>query len=73
MPSFIHTPRTARTGLAVGVMAKKIKQKNGDIVYKCEECGLKYPKEKDALGCESWCKEYKVCNLEITDRAIRED
>lgn len=52
-------------------MAKQIRQKDGDIVYKCEECGLKYPKEKDALGCESWCKEYKVCNPEITDRAVK--
>ena len=54
-------------------MTKLVKQKDGAIVYKCEECGLKYIKEKDAEGCESWCREYKVCNLEITDKAIKEE
>ncbi len=54
-------------------MVKKGKQKDGGVVYKCEECGLKYPKEKDALGCESWCREYKACNLAITDKAIKEE
>lgn len=43
----------------------------GKELYQCEECGLKYAEKEWAEKCESWCKKYKSCNLEIIEHAIR--
>lgn len=50
-------------------------RKNSDICkkeqgYKCSECGLKYKEKEWAEKCETWCKKYKSCNLEIIKHAI---
>ncbi len=37
----------------------------------CEECKLKYIEKDWAEKCENWCKEYKSCNLEITNHATK--
>lgn len=39
-------------------------------LYRCPECGLVYQEKKWAEKCESWCKQHKSCNLEITRHAI---
>ena len=49
---------------------KKLQQKNQKL-YFCPECGLKYQKKELAKKCESWCKKYKSCNLEIIQHAIK--
>lgn len=41
-------------------------------VYKCPECGFLYKEKEWAKKCENWCREYKSCNLEITQHAIKE-
>lgn len=38
-------------------------------LYRCPECGLHYRDEQTAEKCRQWCKEYKSCNLEITQYA----
>jgi len=51
-------------------MVKKTTE-NGKTLYVCEECGLKYVKERLAEKCEAWCRENNSCNLEITKHAIK--
>ena len=50
-------------------MVKEI-QKEDKKLYQCEECGFRYEEKEWAEKCESWCKKYKSCNLEITKYAI---
>lgn len=38
--------------------------------YKCPECGLHYTEKEIAVKCESWCREHKSCNLDITKSSI---
>lgn len=38
----------------------------------CEECGLQYENRELAEKCETWCKEHKSCNIEITEHAIKD-
>ena len=38
--------------------------------YVCPECKLHYMEESWAKKCESWCRKYKTCNLEITAHAF---
>jgi len=38
-------------------------------LYECPECKLKYQEKKWAKACETWCREHKSCNLEITAHA----
>lgn len=44
--------------------------KNGQKLFQCEECGLKYAKKETAEKCEAWCREHKSCNLEIIKEAV---
>ena len=37
--------------------------------FKCEECGFHYEDREWAEKCETWCRETKSCNLEITAHA----
>jgi hypothetical protein len=39
-------------------------------LYQCPECGLHYENEEVAKQCETWCKEYKSCNLDITKGSV---
>lgn len=42
--------------------------------YQCEECGFQYADKEWALKCETWCKEQKSGNIEITSHgAPREE
>ena len=52
-------------------MVKKIEQDNKEL-YQCEECGFKYAEREWAEKCEAWDKEYKSCNLEIIEHAVKE-
>lgn len=45
-------------------------QKNGRTYHQCEECKFLYEKKAIAEQCQSWCKEHKSCNLEITKNAV---
>jgi len=38
-------------------------------LYQCEECGFHYESREWAEKCESWCREHKSCNIEITNHA----
>ncbi len=44
-------------------MPERIKIKSK--LYKCEFCGLTYREKKWKDKCETWCKKYRSCNLEI--------
>jgi len=50
-------------------MVKKIKD-NNQILYVCDDCGMKYKDRYWAIKCENWCREHKSCNLEITKHAV---
>jgi len=39
-------------------------------LYQCPECDLHYTDKQTATECETWCKEHKSCNLEITKHAV---
>lgn len=45
-------------------------QKHTEL-FQCPECGLEYKEKEWAEKCETWCKKYKSCNLEITKHAVR--
>ena len=51
-------------------MVKKIKEQKQKHYY-CKKCKLEYKEKKWAEKCESWCKEHKSCNIEITNHAIK--
>ena len=42
-------------------------------LYQCPKCGLEYQEKAWAEKCESWCKEHKSCNLEITKHALKNE
>lgn len=48
----------------------KIKKKDKEVYYVCEECGYLYKEKKWAKKCEAWCKEHQSCNLEILERGV---
>lgn len=50
----------------------KIIQKNNETRYQCEECDLYYREREWAEKCETWCREYQSCNIEIIQYAIQE-
>lgn len=45
-------------------------QKYTPALYQCKECNLHYSDEATAKACETWCKQYKSCNLEITKQSV---
>jgi predicted ATP-dependent serine protease len=44
---------------------------NGETVYVCEKCGLKYRERIWAEKCEEFCTKYNACSIEITKHAIK--
>ncbi|MBI2030697.1 hypothetical protein HYT05_03675 [Candidatus Kaiserbacteria bacterium] len=44
--------------------------KKADEVYTCPACGLSYREAEWARKCETWCRQYKSCNLDIIQHAI---
>ncbi|MBS3096409.1 hypothetical protein J4480_03135 [Candidatus Woesearchaeota archaeon] len=50
-------------------MPKKL-TRNSKAYYICEECGFAYKGKVTARKCESWCRKYKSCNVEITKHAV---
>jgi predicted ATP-dependent serine protease len=48
------------------IKVTKYKQKQ---LYQCGECGLHYADKAWAEKCEAWCREYRSCSVEITERA----
>lgn len=45
-------------------------EKYTPALYQCLECNLHYTSQTTAKDCESWCKEYKSCSLEITKQSV---
>lgn len=41
-------------------------------IYVCEACNFAYKEKELAEKCESWCKKYNSCNIEITKNSIGE-
>ncbi|MBI4085060.1 MAG: glucose-6-phosphate dehydrogenase [Candidatus Liptonbacteria bacterium] len=52
-------------------MVKIIQNKN-QILYQCEECGLKYKSKEIAGKCQAWCSEHKSCNLDLIKYAVED-
>jgi hypothetical protein len=50
-------------------VAKEVKKK-GQTLYLCEECGIAYREKERADKCETYCREYHGCNLEIIEHAV---
>lgn len=48
-------------------------EKEGKVLYQCEECGFSYEEKEWADKCEGWCKEYKSCSMEFTKHAVQSD
>lgn len=40
-------------------------------LYICEECGFKYKEKEWADKCETFCREHKGCNIEITKHSVK--
>ena len=51
-------------------MVRKINKGNKQY-YICEECSFAYIDKDKAKRCENYCKEHKMCSLEITKEAIQ--
>lgn len=51
-------------------MVKEVK-KGKEGHYVCEECNLAYKDKVMAKKCQSFCKKYKSCSIEITKHAIK--
>ncbi len=43
---------------------------NEQNLYQCPECGLHYKDKEIAKKCEAWCKNYKSCNLVISQQSV---
>ena len=50
-------------------VAKIIDADKNKKLYQCPECGFHYTDREFAEKCESWCREHKSCNIEITAHA----
>jgi predicted ATP-dependent serine protease len=50
-------------------VVKEVKKK-GPTLYLCEECGIAYREKEWADKCETYCREYHGCNLEIIEHAM---
>lgn len=50
-------------------MVKEI-EKNGKILYVCEECKFAYEDKSWAEKCQAWCKKTNTCNIMITKHSI---
>lgn len=48
-------------------------QEGEEVLYKCEECGLRYREKSWAEKCQVWCKENNSCNLGIIKFAIENE
>ena len=48
----------------------KIISRHNKQYYQCEECALFYGSKEFAEKCQAWCKEHKICNLDIIKYAI---
>ncbi len=40
------------------------------VLYQCTECGLHYEDSEVARQCETYCKEFHGCSLEITKHSV---
>ena len=47
--------------------------KDKNIYFECEKCGLLYPAKTWALKCEDWCSKNKSCNMEIIKHAVKDE
>lgn len=52
--------------LMMGAMHHTGKKKS----FVCSECDLPYADKEWARKCQSWCKEHKTCNIEITEHSL---
>ncbi len=43
---------------------------NKPELYRCPECGLHYEDQEIANQCETFCKEFNACSLEITKHSL---
>ncbi|NCO17858.1 hypothetical protein COT60_01070 [Candidatus Pacearchaeota archaeon CG09_land_8_20_14_0_10_30_9] len=43
----------------------------GEIVFKCERCGLFYRNKGVAKKCENWCNKNNSCNYLISKVCIK--
>ena len=50
-------------------MVKEV-EKDGKIVYQCEDCGFHYEDRDTAERCEAFCKEKGMCSTDITANSI---
>jgi predicted Zn-ribbon and HTH transcriptional regulator len=49
------------------------KEKEGEKLYECQECGMKYRDKELAEKCRAWCAKHKSCNLDIIKFAVEEE
>ena len=50
-------------------MVKELKKENKKL-YLCEECNMYYSDKSWAEKCETWCKKYKSCNIDIIKKSV---
>lgn len=41
-----------------------------DGLFRCEECGLRYEKRRDAVKCERFCTDHGACNSAIIKKSV---
>ena len=47
-----------------------LEQNDSTSTYMCPECGLHYTDHEVAERCQTWCGQYKSCNLEIAAMSV---
>ena len=64
-------------GTATYILTKKIakpfvceRAADEGRLYKCPVCGFMYREKELAEKCETWCKKYQTCNIEIITHAV---
>lgn len=46
-------------------------KKKKERIYQCAICGFRYREKKWKEKCETWCRKYRTCNLEVIKHAVK--
>ncbi len=49
----------------------KTTEKDGEMLFTCEQCGFQYREEQQAKECEHACADRGICRTDIAKQAVK--